>query len=90
VRFTVSLSDVRLKADLSDDTGELRISPVLRVTDKLNGVAPVNNGTTLDVPFPVTVPCAATVSTTAGSTCSLNTTADAVLRGAVQELKRTI
>jgi hypothetical protein len=90
VRFTASISDVRLKAGLGDYTGQLRITPTLRVTDKLNGAAPVNNGTTLDVPFPVTVPCAATTSTTVGSTCSLNTTADAVLPGAVQELKRTI
>jgi hypothetical protein len=39
----------------------------------------------------VTVPCAATGDTTVGSTCSVNTTADAVLgAGAIQEGKRSI
>jgi hypothetical protein len=90
VVFTASITDVRLKSDLSDYTGELELAAVLRITDKLNGTAPVDSGTTADLPFPVTVPCAATVNTGIGSTCSVNTTADAVLPGAVQELKRTI
>ena len=60
VAFTVSITDVRLKSDLSDYTGELELAAVLRITDKLNGTAPVDSGTTADLPFPVTVPCAAT------------------------------
>lgn len=90
VVFTVSITDVRLKSDLSDYTGELELAAVLRITDKLNGTTPVDNGTTADLPFPVTVPCAATANTAIGSTCSVNTTADAVLPGVVQEIKRTI
>ena len=90
VIFTASITDVRLKSDLSDYTGELELAAVLRITDKLNGTAPVDSGTTADLPFPVTVPCAATANTGIGSTCSVNTSADAVLPGVVQELKRTI
>jgi hypothetical protein len=90
VRITASLSDVRNKSDLTDYTGELQIEPVLRITDKLNGVAPVVNGTTVDLPFPVTVPCAATASTAIGSKCTVTTTADSILIGAVTEQKRTI
>jgi hypothetical protein len=44
-----------------------------------------------DTPFKVTVPCATTTDTTVGSTCSVNTTADAVIgAGAVQEGKRAV
>ncbi len=47
--------------------------------------------TAQDTPFRVTVPCAATASTTIGSTCSVNTTADAVLgSGAIKEGRRSI
>src|SRR6185436_11423779 len=45
VRFTVSITDVRLKSDLSDYTRELELAAELRITDKLNGAAPVENGT---------------------------------------------
>jgi hypothetical protein len=90
VKVSVSVTDVRLKSDLNDYTGELQLAQVLRITDKVNGVAPVSNGTLVDAPFPVTVPCTATANTGIGSTCALSTTADAVLPGAVQELKRTI
>jgi hypothetical protein len=90
VAFTVSITDVRLKSDLSDYTGELELAAVLRITDKLNGTAPVDGGTTADLPFPVTVPCVASANTAVGSTCAVNTTADAVLPGVVAEGKRTI
>ena len=57
--------------------------------DKNNG--PSEMATMQDTPFRVTVPCAATGDTTVGSTCSVNTTADAVVgAGTIQEGKRTI
>jgi hypothetical protein len=47
--------------------------------------------TVQDTPFKVTVPCAATADTTVGSTCSVNTTADAVAgAGAIKEGRRSI
>ena len=43
------------------------------------------------MPFTFTVPCTATSGGgNVGATCSLNTTADAVLPGMVMETKRTI
>ena len=54
----MSITDVRLKSDFSDYTGELQLAPVLRISDRLNGTSPVDAGTTADLPFPVTVPCA--------------------------------
>ena len=90
VSITFSLTDVRRRSDLGDYTGELRLVPTLRVTDKLNGAAPTENGTMLDVPFPVAVACAATANTAIGAACTLNTTADAVLPGVVREQKRTL
>ena len=39
----------------------------------------------------MTIPCAGTGATTVGSTCSVNTTVDAVVgAGAIKETKRTI
>jgi hypothetical protein len=90
VRLRVSITDVRLKSDLNDYAGELQLAPVLRITDRLNGTSPVDTGTTADLPFPVTVPCAVTANTAIGSTCAVDTTADAVVPGVVREVKRTI
>ena len=90
VGIKVSITDVRLRSDLSDYAGELQLVPVLRISDRLNGTSPVDTGTTADLPCPVTVPCALTANTAIGSSCAVDTSADAVLPGAVRELKRTI
>ena len=88
-RFQVSLTDVRNKTGLGDYTGQLQLDTTLRVTDRDNGPSEV--GTMQDTQFRITVPCATTGDTTVGSTCSVNTTADAVLgAGAIQEGKRSI
>jgi hypothetical protein len=86
VRMTVNVVDVRLAANLADYTGALDGSVVLKVTDRDGGV-PV---TTQEFPFRFAVPCGATTSSSVGSTCSLATTADAVIPGAVKETQRTI
>jgi hypothetical protein len=89
VRLVASLTDVRRRSDLGDYTGELELALALRITDRLNGAAPVFNGTVADVPFPVTIPCAATAGAVGGQ-CSVSTSADVVLPGSVPEQKRTI
>ena len=88
-RFTISMTDVRrTTAGLPDYTGQLQLETSIRVTDKNNGPSEV--GTMQDTPFRVTVPCVATGDTTVGSTCSVNTTADAVVgAGTIQEGKRS-
>jgi hypothetical protein len=91
VRIQASLSDVRRRTTgLPDYTGELQLDLQLRITDKLNGSTPTDFATVADLPFAVTVACAATAATTTGATCGATTTADAVVPGAVTELKRTM
>ena len=91
VSIVASITDVRQQTTgLPDYLGQLQLDVTLRITDKLNGSAPIDQGTTSDLPFPVTVPCAPTAATTIGASCSVNTTADAVLPGVVRELKRTM
>jgi predicted acyl esterase len=87
VRVTVSLTDVRKRSDLSDYTGELRLVPATRVTDRSEYQEPA---TMQDSQFAVTVPCAATQQGDTGATCSVQTTFDAVVPGAVTEARRAL
>ena len=88
VRYKVSLTDVRKRSDLTDYTGQLQLRNTLRIVDRYNGPSEVGVGQ--DTPFNLTVPCSATGSTSVGSTCALDTTADAVLPGVVKELRRSL
>jgi hypothetical protein len=88
-RITVSITDVRKRSDLTDYAGQLQLESTIRVIDRDNG--PSETGTVQDTPFRVTVPCATTGSTSVGSTCSVDTTADAVTgAGTIKEGKRSI
>ena len=78
VGITMSFTDVRKQSDLSDYTGELQALLTLRITDRYNGDLLEDPATTSDTPFAVTVPCAATTGPE-GGTCSISTTADAVM-----------
>jgi hypothetical protein len=101
VSITISTSDVRCEpgesacagansADGPDYSGELQATAQIRITDQLNGSGQNVAGTVVDTPFPVTVPCNPTGSVSAGSTCSVATSANAVVPGAIQSGKRTI
>jgi hypothetical protein len=90
VAITFNVTDVRRGSSLGDYAGELQVAVTLRVTDRLSGAAEDEVGTVSDLPFNVTVPCAVTDDDTIGSTCSVETSADAVLPGMVSESKRTI
>jgi glucose/arabinose dehydrogenase len=85
-----SLTDVRRRSDLADYTGQLQASVALQLTDRQNGSTPSDHGTAAPFTWTWTVPCAGTADTTAGSTCSSATSADAVLPGSVVEGKRAI
>ena len=89
VRVAVSITDVRRTSGLTDYTGELQLSPLVRITDRNNGPSQTEPATTQDSLFPITVPCAATAGD-AGATCSLSTSFDAVSPGSVVEGKRAI
>jgi hypothetical protein len=86
----LTLSDVRKKSDLTDYTGQLQFVTTWRITDRRNGSAPVDPGTVQDVDFAATATCAATADANVGSSCTLNTTADAIMPGAIVEQQRTM
>ncbi len=90
VPIIASITDVRLRSDLTDYTGELQALVNLRITDKASGPATTDAATVSDVPYAFTIPCSATPSGTVGATCALTTTADALLGGTVTETKRTV
>jgi PKD repeat protein len=102
VRILASVTDVRClpgeaacgaanTASGRDYTGELQAVTRLRVTDTLNGADLTDPATTVDMPFKATIPCTATTSdASAGSSCSVNTTANAVVPGAVEAGHRAI
>ena len=89
VQFVASITDVRNKTGLSDYSGELQARLPLRITDRLNGPAGTDPATG-DQTFTFTIPCTTTAATGVGSTCSITTSADAVVPGSVVEAKRSI
>ena len=87
----VRVTDVRRRSGLGDYTGELALRLPLRITDRDNGgTASTDHGTVQDSTLDVPVSCAATGSTSVGSTCAVSTTVDAVVPGAVKEGERAI
>jgi glucose/arabinose dehydrogenase len=98
VRVRTSVSDVRClpgaaacgtanAASGSDYTGEVQVTTRLRITDSDSGGV----ATTLDSPFNATVPCTATAADTSiGASCSVDTTVDAIVPGAVTAGHRAI
>lgn len=88
--MSTRITDVRKRSDLGDYGGELQAAMTMRITDKLNGSAPVDPATVVDVPYVLTVPCASTADTAIGSTCSVASTADALVPGTISEGGRAI
>ena len=87
VHITFSLTNVMYAADFSDYPGELAPRLHMQVTEKeLSGVA----STIVDFPLHYTVQCTPTADTTVGSTCAANTTINALVPGAVGDLRRAI
>ena len=95
--ITTTLTDVRCKgattacgnanmAGGSDYAGDLTAVLDVRLTDKDVSIPQI----TQDFPFPVTVPCVTTASTSEGASCSLATSANAVVPGAITDGKRAI
>jgi hypothetical protein len=82
--IATSLTDVRRSSDLGDYEGELRTTLDIRLTER--GAPPGDAAQTVeDFPLGVTVPCTATPDAAIGSTCSLVTTVDTLLPGAISE-----
>jgi hypothetical protein len=79
-------------ASVPDYAGEIEGNANIRITDHYNGPVGGTGGTEAatvqDLPFPVVIPCANTTDTTIGGTCTLNSSANAVVPGSVQDNKR--
>ena len=87
VQLVARIGDVRCKPATSacgsanmtggpDYTGELQADATVRITDHWNATAPGGGpdaATVVDIPFPITMMCAATADTSIGGTCAANT-----------------
>ena len=91
VTIEASITDVRNKTGLADYAGELQARVTLRITDKVNGGSLTESGTLGDRTFVFTLPCSPTGgAANVGSTCSVQTGANAVVPGIVASGKRAI
>jgi hypothetical protein len=89
--IAASINDVRNKSTLADYAGELQARTTLRITDKVNGGSLTESGTLGDYTFAFTLPCSPTGgAANVGSTCSVQTGANAVVPGILQSGKRVI
>jgi hypothetical protein len=76
-----------------DYVGDLQVRPAVRMTDKLNSVGGGGSGepaTVQDLVFPATVPCAGTASASIGSSCTVSTSANAIMPGAAAGGRRAV
>jgi hypothetical protein len=105
VRITASITDVRCDSQREggpcvdgnaaggrDYLGELEAVADLRVTDRFNGESADGGSdpaTVVDFPFPVTMQCAGTPADV-GATCAVQTTAAALVPGAVRDGERAV
>jgi len=92
VKLRANITDVRLRSDLADYTGDLEARLRIQITDKNNTPHPGGPGaaTVQELTLSHQIPCAGTAGTTIGSTCQLATTVEALLPGAVVEKRRAI
>jgi hypothetical protein len=93
VTVRASLSDVQTAAGADYDPNpggaDATLATRLRFTDRANGASGTDPGTAGEFDFLVPVDCTATAASV-GSTCALDTTADAVTPGIIKENKATV
>jgi hypothetical protein len=77
-------------ADGPDYSGQVQGTATIRISDHYNGPSQSEAATVVDIPFPVNGSCANTAATTVGGTCTVNTTANTVVPGSVQDNKRGV
>jgi hypothetical protein len=76
--------------DGPDYNGQIQGNATIRISDHYNGTGLNEAATVVDIPFPVNGTCANTAATNVGATCSVNTTANAVVPGSVKDTQRGI
>ena len=77
-------------SDGPDYSGQLQSNAMIRISDHYNGPGLNEPATVQDIPFPTNVSCTATASTSIGGFCSVSTTANAIVPGAVKSNQRAI
>jgi hypothetical protein len=77
-------------ADGPDYSGQLQGNATIRISDHYNGPGLNEAATVVDIPFPVNGQCVNTALTSIGGTCSVNTTANAVVVGSVKDNQRGV
>jgi hypothetical protein len=101
VGIQLSATDVRCAAAVaacsggfgSDYTGRVLAATTLRITDRdndMNSGGGSDPATVTDLPLQVPADCAPTAGTQSGATCTVTTTVDSVIPGAVKERDRSI
>ncbi len=92
MEVTGSVNDVRVKSSLAPYGGSLLARMQLRITDRQNGppASPGTDAGTGDFELGFVMPCVGVANPTDGSTCSVNTSVDAIVPGAVTEGARAI
>jgi hypothetical protein len=101
VRLSGQATDIRCRPGVAvcgsantaggpDYTGELQSNAMIRISDHFNGPGLNEPATVQDIPFPTTVTCSATADPSIGSFCSVSTTANAIVPGAVISNQRAI
>ena len=76
--------------DGPDYSGGIQDNATIRVTDHYNGPGLNEAATVTDIPFPVNGTCANTTSTSTGGVCTIATTANTVVPGAVKDTQRGV
>jgi hypothetical protein len=90
VRLSFSMTDVRNRPALTDYVGNVTARTNLTITDNSNSDEVPAPGTTQVIPYSFPGSCVSTTGTTIGSTCTANTTADALVPGTVVENRRAV
>ena len=90
VRIDVTLSDIRNKPSLTDYVGRVLLRSDLQITDQINAQETPAPGTVQTIKYQAPVDCVATGLTTVGASCTLSTTADAIVPGTIREDKRSV
>jgi hypothetical protein len=88
VKTIFSMTDIRNNPSLSDFTGQLQVEVPLQITDSYNADENPEMGTAQSVNLQIPVNCTATADTSIGGACSINSTMNAIIPGAVLENKR--
>lgn len=90
VRIVVNITDVRMNPSGLDYVGKVSVRQTMVVTDQSNSGEAPEPGSTVPFTFEYPVDCVSTLSTTIGSQCDLNTTANAILPNMVVEGRRAM